>query len=286
MGFVYRAIVFHLSTPDHVFVKQRILRRTFFQPEGACAMSQIALQDKVVLITGAGSGLGRELAKAFTAQGSQVIGFGRSLAKLEETQSLCGSGFTPLAVDVARYDEVKRAVDYIVNKHQRIDILFNNAAVYPKLNFLDETADQWASAVAINLGGVANCCKAVLPLMIKHNFGRVFNLGSWADLGPIADSAAYSCTKGGLHALTKAIAIDIAHLNADVEVHEWIPGHLNTQMSEFTGMDPALPASWAVELASRAPGGKKNCIFEQNREWQPPKSFKQKLLAKLGLGGR
>lgn len=248
--------------------------------------SQDGLQDKVVLITGAGSGLGRELAKVFTEKGCQVVGFGRSLANLEETQALCGENFSPLAVDVSLYEEVKRAVDYVVNKHQRIDILFNNAAVYPKINFLDESAEQWASALAINLGGVANCCKAVLPLMIENNFGRVFNVGSWADLGPIADSAVYSCSKGGLHALTKAIAIDIAHHEVNVEVHEWIPGHLNTQMSAFTGMDPALPAKWGLELASRAASGKKNCIFEQNREWQPPKSFKQRLLAKVGLGKR
>ncbi len=132
------------------------------------------------------------------------------------------------------------------------------------------------------MGGVANCCKAVIPQMVKQNSGKIFNLGSWAHLGPIADSAAYSATKGGVHSMTKAIAADLTALHpaANVEVHEWIPGHLNTQMSEYTGMEPALAASWGVDLVMRS-GVKKNSIFEQNWEWQPPKSLLGRIKAKL-----
>ncbi|WP_086934338.1 SDR family oxidoreductase [Agarilytica rhodophyticola] len=240
------------------------------------------IKDKVIVITGAGSGLGRELAKAFCQQGSQVIGLGRSLEKLEETKrNIEQENYACYAMDVADYAQVSDVFEQIISAYGRIDILFNNAAVYPKINFLEESAEQWAAAIAINLGGVANCVKAVLPSMIDKKYGRIFNLGSWADLGPIEKSAAYSCTKGGLHALTKAIAVDIAHYNLDIEVHEWIPGHLNTQMSEYTGMDPAVAASWAVDIASQPHASKKNCIYEQNHEWQPPKSLKQKIKAKL-----
>ncbi len=239
------------------------------------------LENKIVVITGAGSGLGRELAKAFANKGSHVIGLGRSENKLEETSKAINGNFECFTVDVGNFTEVTQVVEKIIAKHGRIDILFNNAAVYPKVNFLKESAEDWATAVATNLCGVAYCCKAILPSMIENKFGRVFNVGSWADLGPIADSAAYSCTKGGLHALTKAIAVDIAGHDADIEVHEWIPGHLNTQMSDYTGMDPAIAAGWGVELASKPEAPKKNCIFEQNWEWQPPKSLKQKIKDKL-----
>ncbi len=242
------------------------------------------LKEKVVVVTGAGSGLGRELAKAFVEKGSIVLGIGRSEESLNATKQTIGSeNFEPCVVDIADAEGVEKFVTQTLEKHGRIDIVFNNAAVYPKVNFLSESAAEFAQAVSINVCGVANMCKAVLPSMIENNFGRIFNLGSWADLGPIPNSAAYSATKGAMHALTKAIAADIAEKNVDVEVHEWIPGHLNTQMSDFTGMDPAVAAGWGVDIAAKPNASKKNCIYEQNWEWQPPKSFKQKIVSKLLL---
>jgi len=241
-----------------------------------------SLNNKIVVITGAGSGLGRELAKAFCAAGAVVVGVGRTISKVEETAALITEGsFEPYALDVSDFLQVKDCFDSVVKKHGRIDILFNNAAVYPKINFLEETAEQWGSAVAINLSGVANCSKVVLPGMINQDYGRIFNVSSWAHLGPIANSAVYSCTKGAVHSLTKAIAADLAHLNKNIEVHEWIPGHLNTQMSDYTGIEPSLSASWAVEIALKPDSPSKSCIYEQNWEWKPPKSLKQKIKAKL-----
>jgi NAD(P)-dependent dehydrogenase (short-subunit alcohol dehydrogenase family) len=102
-------------------------------------------------------------------------------------------------------------------------------------------------------------------------------VGSWADIAPITASAAYSSSKGALHALTKAAAIDIADLGLDIEVHEWIPGHLNTRMSEFTGMDPAISAAWGLALAKGIRPDHRSRIFENDREWLPPKPLKQRL---------
>lgn len=236
------------------------------------------LENKIVLITGAGDGLGRSLSIAFAAEGAKVICLGRNLERLEETCSMSSSGqCTPVVADVSDFDEIEKELSDIVDEIGSIEIVFNNAAIYPRVNFLEESAKEWSEAVAINLGGVANVSKLVLPAMLKSNYGRIYNLGSWADLTPIANSAAYSCTKGGLHALTKAIAVDIAHLDRNVEVHEWIPGHLNTKMSEFTGMDPTIAAGWAVEIASKPFSSSKNCLYERNFEWKPPRSRLRKL---------
>ena len=239
------------------------------------------LKNKVVVITGAGGGLGRALATAFVKEGAIVIGLGRSTKTLEETKaSISSKLFSFYQTDISDYEGLEKSIAMIVGEHQRIDYLFNNAAVYPKVNFLDETAEDFSAALNINVSGVANCCKVILPIMINNQFGRVYNLGSWADLGPIANSAVYSASKGAMHGLTKAIAADIAHYNVDVQVHEWIPGQLKTQMSDYTGIDPALSASWAVGIA-KLDNGKKNCIFDRDQEWLPPKSLKERIKSKL-----
>jgi NAD(P)-dependent dehydrogenase (short-subunit alcohol dehydrogenase family) len=238
------------------------------------------LKEKVVVITGAGGGLGFALVKEFLAQGCSVVGIVRSEESLAKLAVL--EGFSPYVADVSNPVAVTNIFCRIVEKFGRVDILFNNAAVYPKVNFLEESGQQWLDAIAVNLGGIANCSKAVLPTMIRHGFGRIYNLGSFADINPIANSVAYSCSKGGVHGLTKAIAADIANLNKDIEVHEWIPGHLNTQMSDFTGMDPALSAKWAVDIASgKIKASKKSTLFENDREWLPPKSLKRRIVDKL-----
>lgn len=248
-------------------------------------MSDESSQMRVVVITGAGSGLGRELAAAFAkTPGMRVVGLGRNADKLAETaKAIDSEQFTYRSLDVSDFDAVSRAVEEILREHRRIDIVFNNAAVYQKVSFLEESAEDWAKSVAINLGGVANMCKAVLPGMIAQNFGRIYNVGSWAHMGPIEDSAAYSTTKGGVHVLTKAIATDIARLGKDVQVHEWIPGHMKTQMSGFTGIDPALAAQWGLEIATRVHASSANCVFQNNQEWQPPKSLARRIRDKLLL---
>lgn len=240
------------------------------------------LKNSTVVITGAGSGLGRSLSIAFSQKGYRVVGVGRREEPLQETEAAIqeDSQFSWRLLDVGDAEAVKIAFSLIKEEFGTIDIVFNNAAVYPKINFLKESPQEWQDAVSINLGGVANVCKAVLPYMIEQDYGKIYNLGSWADLQPIQDSAVYSCTKGAIHSLTKAIAVDIAHLNRNVEVHEWIPGHLNTQMSEYTGMDPSISAQWAVNIVS-GQASSKNSIFERDQEWKPPRSRLGKIKDKL-----
>ena len=240
------------------------------------------LENMVVMITGVGSGLGRALAVAFVKEGCQVIGVARRASSLRETEGLVSSKqFSGYLADVSDYAEIKVVVDSAISQHGRIDFLFNNAAVYPKVSFIDESAADWGRAIAVNVNGVANCCKAVLPSMIAMGRGRIFNVGSFADIAPIRNSAAYSASKGAVHALTRAIARDLEDLPADIEVHEWIPGHLKTRMSDFTGVDPAIAAAWAVQLASVPHARTRNGIFENDREWLPPKRFRQRVVDKL-----
>lgn len=240
------------------------------------------LKNKVVMITGVGRGLGRELVFAFAAQGCRVVGVARHEDNLQETASLVTDGdFSGHVADISSFMQLQAVVENTVSTHGGIDMLFNNAAVYPQVNFVDESADDWARAVAVNVNGVAYACKAVLPVMIRAGYGRIYNIGSFADIAPIANSAAYSASKGAVRSLTKAIAADLQHRNLDIEVHEWIPGHLKTQMSGFTGIDPAIAAGWAVQLAQQPHARTRNCIFENDREWLPPKGLRQRLKDRL-----
>lgn len=242
-----------------------------------------SLDKKVVVITGAGGGLGTALVRQFAAQGCYIAAIVRRPESGKHLQQEFSSDKLSIHIaDVADPDQTAAVFEEIVDKYGTIDYLFNNAAVYPKVNFLEETAREWLDAILTNLGGVSNCCKSALSIMIKSGFGRIYNLGSFADLKPIANSAAYSCSKGGIHGLTKAIAADIADMNIDVEVHEWNPGHVKTAMSDHTGLDPELPAEWAVEIAAgKIKPTRESTLFLENIEWQPPQSLKQRIKNKL-----
>jgi len=240
----------------------------------------VTAQGRITVITGAGAGLGRALAVGLAQRGWAVVGLGRRAAALEETRAAAGANFEGQVADVADAAAMDAAVAAVAARHGRIDVLINNAAVYPKEGFLEQGARDWMQVMAINVGGVANGCRAVLPLMMRQGTGCIINVGSFADKAPIARSSAYSASKGAVRALTKAIAADLGGAYPGIALYEWIPGSLNTQMSEFTGMDPAVCVDWVVNLVERpaSPGAR---IFEENEEHLPPKGLKERLLGRL-----
>lgn len=233
----------------------------------------------VAVVTGPSSGLGRALVQAFLEKGLTVVGVGRR--EPESPSSGDCAAYFYIRANVSDALQVMAAFEEIRAVHGRVDILFNNAAIYPKVNFLEESAEAFADALATNLGGVANCCKAALPLMIQQGRGRIYNVGSWADVAPISHSAVYAASKGGLHALTKGIAADTQHIQADLQIHEWIPGHMNTRMSEFTGMDPRICADWAVDIVRRDDASARSCIFMGDREWRPPEPLRLRIKKRM-----
>lgn len=242
----------------------------------------MSVSGKIIVITGAGSGLGRALSAGLSQRGATVIGLGSHDFSLSETESLIGNNhFSWHAVDVSQAAAVTNVMQKIVEQFGRIDVLFNNAAVYPKVSFLEQDADSWMRTIAINLGGVANCCRAVLPLMMRQGSGRIINVGSFADLAPIPNSSAYAASKGGLRALTKAIGADLDGAYPDIICVEWIPGHLNTQMSNFTGMDPAVCVEWALKIINLPPGRSKSIIFEGDHEVIPGKRLMSRVKEKI-----
>lgn len=247
-----------------------------------------AFANKTVVITGAGAGIGRALASGFCADGANVVGFARSAASLEETARLSGNtAMVCVAGDVAKAADVERLVHEASSRFGSIDILINNAAVYPHALFLSQSVDTWWHTLEVNVLGMARCCHAVLPGMLARGHGRIINVGSFAWKGPIPEASGYSVSKAGVYALTKAIAAEVDRDKyPDVLVNEFLPGVVKTSMSA-DGIDPAAVYPHARAVASLPAHGPHGQVFLQSELHDEYPSFRKRLQSKLArlLGG-
>ncbi len=211
---------------------------------------------KVVVVTGAGSGVGRGFAVGFARDGAHVVGISRTAADLARTAELCGPGRMHAVVgSVASDADVDRLFAETMQRHGRVDILVNNAALYPKLRFLESSSREWAEVIETNVIGMARCCRAILPGMLERGHGRILNIGSFAWRGPIEGASAYSTSKAAVPVLTKSLAAEIDRARyPDVLVNELLPGVFRTRMSE-SGEDPMEAYPHARVVASLPSGG-------------------------------
>ncbi len=244
--------------------------------------------NKTVLVTGAGSGLGRAMSIGFAQDGARVVGIGRHEAALAETRRLCGVGRMAFVVgDVASESDVAAAFALAKREFGPVDILVNNAAQYPKVAFLASPFAEWRGAIDTNVIGTALCCRLALPDMLERGFGRIINVGTFAWLGPIANSSAYSASKAAIRPFTKSIALEIDRSRfPDVLVNEFIPGEFRTGMSE-RGEDPsaAYPhLKVVVSLPSGGPTGETFFRSDMLRESVGRRQRVMQLVSKLTLG--
>ena len=218
---------------------------------------------KVVVITGAGSGVGRGFAVGFARDGAHVVGISRTPEDLARTAELCGPGNMHwVAGSVAAEADVDRLFAEAMQRYGRVDILVNNAALYPKIGFLESSWHDWAQVIETNVLGMALCCRKALPGMLDRGYGRIINIGSFAWRGPIPGASAYSVSKAAVPVLTKSIAAEIDRERyPDVLVNELAPGIYRTRMSD-TGDDPMDAYAHARVVASLPSGGPTGATFE------------------------
>jgi NAD(P)-dependent dehydrogenase (short-subunit alcohol dehydrogenase family) len=240
----------------------------------------------LVIVTGAGTGLGRAMAIELVARGRRVAGFGRRPEALAETARLAGAGFEPCIVDVGDADAVEATIERLALQGPPLSILINNAAVYPRLDFLDETPHSFMHTVAINLGGMVHCSHAVLRHMVKTGRGRILNVSTFADLAPLPASSAYAVSKGAGRIFTRALRADIGDRFPDIVVNDWMPGMLATDMGIAEGLRPETAAKWGVELALRSDPTLSGTLWERDTELLPPQSLKARLKDRLLLRAR
>lgn len=171
------------------------------------------MQDqRIALVTGAGSGIGRRAAIGLTQAGYQVVLVGRTQATLDQTAELCHQGTTHVArADVSVPDEVEALFENVASRFGRLDVLFNNAGVnLPTTSIEDIGFADWQNLVNVNLTGMFLCIQGAVRLMKKQSpsGGRIINNGSIAAYVPRPGSAAYTATKHAVTGLTRSTSLD------------------------------------------------------------------------------
>jgi len=180
-------------------------------------MHQFDLKNKTAIVTGGAQGFGLNIAKRFLDSGAKVIIWDIDESELiKASKELNNLNLSYNVVDVANFDQVKDTVD-VTNKTSNIEILINNAGITGSTSSLwDYDVAEWNKIVQINLMGTFNCCKCIVPTMIKNNYGRIVNVASVAGKEGNANASAYSSAKAGTIGLTKSLGKELADKNIAV----------------------------------------------------------------------
>jgi NAD(P)-dependent dehydrogenase (short-subunit alcohol dehydrogenase family) len=197
------------------------------------ALKLFSLEGKVALVTGASSGLGREIAIGLAMAGASVALNGRTLAPLEAlAEELNASGYPAIAVsgDVTQSEQVQSAVHRVVERFGKIDILVNSAGTTWRSPIVSFDEDQFDRVIALNLKGTFLCMKYAGIEMLKTGGGSIINIGSGAGQNGMANSIAYCGSKGGVSLITKAAAIE--WVQQGIRVNAVMPGTFKTPLLE------------------------------------------------------
>ena len=173
--------------------------------------------NRTAIVTGGAQGFGLDIAKRFLKSGGKVIIWDIDHKMLEKVEKdLNNKNLSSNIVDVSKFEEVEKCVSEIIEK-SNIDILVNNAGITgPTAPLWEYDINMWKKVVDINLMGTFNCCKAIVPNMIKNNYGRIVNVASVAGKDGNANASAYSTGKAGAIGLTKSLGKELADKNIAV----------------------------------------------------------------------
>lgn len=217
-------------------------------PESEASLS---IKDKVAVVTGGGTGIGRAIALEFAKAGADVIVAGRRLAPLEEVAEeikALGRRALPISVDMSKRSEVNGLVEKVESEFGAIDILVNNAAHsghargldHDPSSILDEECDEelWDQIIDVNLKSVYLSCRAIAPRMVERNRGNIINISSIDGIRTPRKSNTYAISKAGVIMLTKGLAWDLGPHS--IRVNSIAPGPIQTDMIRRIWEDPEV----------------------------------------------
>ena len=189
--------------------------------------------NKIVIVTGASRGIGREIAKSLSIKGYTVIAnYNKSEGKIKELQKELLEKNINLDIfqaDVSKREEVKKMVKYVLEKYHKIDILINNAGISQIKEFTQITDEDWNNIINVNLNSVFYMTQEVVTNMIHNKKGCIINISSiWGQVGASCESH-YSVSKAGIDALTKSLAKELGP--SRIRVNSIAPGIIDTDMN-------------------------------------------------------
>ena len=194
----------------------------------------IDLSGKVAIVTGAGRGIGLEIARRFAREGATVVALDIRQAWLDDLAAEWERNGWPgqnYLCDVSVRDEVDAVVHAVDQLLGRIDVLINNAGIAQGARVEEMDDEVWEANLAINLSGVMRMCRAVIPTMKRQGSGRILNAASFAAIIPSVGGAAYSASKAGVESLTRVLAGELGPHN--ITVNAYAPGMIPTEMNHF-----------------------------------------------------
>lgn len=209
------------------------------------------LENKIAVITGGAQGIGKAAVKKFAQEGATVIIWDvneeKANAAIKELKDI-SEKIEFQKVNVTSLVSVTDAVNKIVEKHKRIDILINNAGITRDASFLKMTEEQWKQVIDVNLTGVFNCTKAIAPIMVENKFGRIVNTSSVVGLYGNFGQTNYVASKSGIIGMTKVWARELGRKG--INVNAVAPGFIATEMVD------TIPEKVIEMLKEKTPLGK------------------------------
>ncbi|AXK47041.1 SDR family NAD(P)-dependent oxidoreductase [Brachybacterium saurashtrense] len=210
---------------------------------------ELDLRDRVVVVTGAGRGIGAVIARRFAAEGAHVAALDlahedAATATEEATDgaggapdAADGTAILPVVCDVTDPDSVDAAVAQVVARHGRIDVLVNNAGIVADSTVLETDWETWRRCLDVNAGGTFLMCRAAAPHMQDSGRGRILNAASFAAIVPSVGSAAYAASKAAVVQLSRVLASELGPHG--ITVNSYAPGMVPTAMNGFAEMPAA-----------------------------------------------
>jgi NAD(P)-dependent dehydrogenase (short-subunit alcohol dehydrogenase family) len=212
----------------------------------------MSFAERIVIVTGAASGMGAATAREFRAAGAKVIIVDRNPSLAEQVGREIDADAIVIG-DVSDSDFGRRAIDAAMSRHGRLDVLVNAAGIIVRADALGTTDDQWQRIMNVNVSGLFFMSRAAIAVMKQQRSGAIVNFGSiWGEVGA-AGVVAYCASKGAVHQITRAMALD--HVKDGIRINAVCPGEVNTPMLAAERSGP-VTAEVLRRLAETVPLGR------------------------------